>query len=232
MRIALTWSSLLAFIALNFFLGEAHELVHTGLGRVMCGCWGTRDFNVWGLCDTCAHAPLRQLAATYAGPLFTFAVMWVGYYLLKPGNSLVQHSVGFALVFANLPFARLLGGVFMGGNDEVYALRHFLPYYPAWAAGGAIVLMATIPPLWRAYAVLQPRGRLWVFLAFLLLPVVLSFVVILVGLNSLLVSGFLATTGILGSPVLVSCWTAVVSVVLSLTHRHIATLGRPGILYK
>ena len=227
MRLTFTWSALLAFVALEFFMSEAHELVHTGLGRVLCGCWGPRDFNVWSLCASCAHAPLRNLAATYAGPLFTFAVMWWGYHLLKPGNSVAQHSVGFALVFANLPFARLLGAVFMGGNDEVYALSKFFPYHTAWVLGAAFVLLATLPPLWRAYCALASGGRTWLFLAFFFLPVVLAFAIILVALNSLLASGFLASAGLLGSPLLVTCWTGVVCAALALTYQHLPTLGRP-----
>ena len=46
MKIVLTWRTLLASGALLFVLAEAHELVHTGLGRLLCGCWAPRDFNV------------------------------------------------------------------------------------------------------------------------------------------------------------------------------------------
>jgi hypothetical protein len=94
MKITVAWLPLLAFGALQFALGEAHELVHTGLGRLLCGCWGSRDFNVWSLCATCDHAPLRNLAATYAGPLFTFAMMWWGYYLLAPSNPVTPSPNG------------------------------------------------------------------------------------------------------------------------------------------
>jgi hypothetical protein len=224
MRIVFTWRSLAAFVALLFCLSEAHELVHTGLGRLLCGCWGTRDFNVWSLCAACAHQPLQNLAATLSGPLFSFALMWVGYWLMAPGRSGAQWSLGFALVFATIPFARILGAVFMGGNDEVYALSKVMPYYPAWALGGAAVLLATGPPLVRAYATLHPRGRLWVFLGFFL------FLVVLGALNSLLANGFLATYWILGSPLLVTAWTALVALSLGLTHRALLRLGQPVIV--
>ncbi|WP_223652047.1 hypothetical protein [Hymenobacter psoromatis] len=228
MRITLTWRSLAAFIALLFVAGETHELVHTGLGRLLCGCWGTRNFNVWSLCESCAHKPLQNLAATLAGPLFSFALMWAGYFLLAPRHSVGYRSLGFALVFANIPFARILGAVFMGGNDEVYALSKVMPYYAAWVVGGAAVLLATVPPLVRAYGALQPRGRIWVFLGFFLLPTALLFIVILGGMNSLLASGFLATYWILGSPLLITSWTALVLVSLGLTYRALFTLGQPG----
>lgn len=230
MKIAFTWHSLVAFVALLFCAGEAHELVHTGLGRLLCGCWGTRDFNVWSLCATCAGQPLANLAATLSGPLFSFALMWAGYGLMAPGRSAASWSLGFALVFANIPFARILGAVFMGGNDEVYALSKLLPYYSAWALGAAAVLLATVPPLVRAYTTLHPQGRIWVFAGFFFLPTALLFVVILGAMNSLLASGFLAAYWILGSPLLVTCWTALVVASLGLTYRFLFGLGRPALV--
>jgi len=227
MNIKAAWFPLLAFVALQFFMGELHELVHTGLGRLLCGCWGVRDFNVWSLCVTCDHAPLRNLAATYAGLLFTFAMLWWGYFLLAPGKPIPQQSLGFALVFANLPFARLLGALLLGGNDEVYALRPFMPYPVAGALGTTFVVVAVTPPVVRAYRALQPHGRLGVFLAFFFLPTGLTLAVVLGILNSsLLASGFLATNGALGSPVLVTCWTLSVGLALGLTYRHLFTLGQ------
>ncbi|OGX86358.1 hypothetical protein [Hymenobacter coccineus] len=228
MKIVLTWRALLAFGALVFVLAEAHELVHTGLGRLLCGCWGPRDFNVWSLCSTCATGhPYTNLAATLAGPAFTFAVGWVGYGLLGPRQPVARQSLGFALVLAALPFTRILGAVFLGGNDEVYALSKFMAHPVAWALGGALVLLATGPPLVRAYRALAPRRRLATFLAFFLLPFPVATAVLLGALNSLLASGFLATYGILGSPILITCWTAAVGAVLALTYRHLGALGQP-----
>ncbi|UOG75127.1 hypothetical protein MTX78_00680 [Hymenobacter tibetensis] len=229
MKLTLTWSSLLAFVALLFFLGEAHELVHTGLGRLLCGGWGQRDFNVWTLCDTCAVGRPWNLAATFAGPIFTFAVGWWGYFLLDSRNHASKQAVGFALVFATLPFARILGAL-MGGNDEVYALSKLLPYAVAWPLGAVLVLLATVPPLVRAYTVLLSPRRIWMWLAFFLLPTVVVFVVVLGALNSLLASGFLATYWILGSPILVTAWTLTVTLVLGLTYRHLFELGQPVVV--
>ena len=117
----------------------------------------------------------------------------------------------------------------MGGNDEVYALSKLLPYHVAWVVGAALVLLATVPPLVRAYAALRPQGRIWAFLGFFILPFFFLLAVALGALNSLLASGFLASYGILGSPILVTCWTVVVSLALSLTYRHLFTLGHPAL---
>ncbi len=228
MKIAVTWRALLAFGALLFALAETHELVHTGLGRLLCGAWGTRDFNVWSLCAACATGrPLTNLAATLAGPAFTFAVGWAGYWLLGPRQPVPRQSLGFALVFATMPFSRILGAVFMGGNDEVYALSKFFSYPVAWALGGALVLLATGPPLPRAGAAFHGKARAWVFLGFFLLPFPFAVAVLLGALNSLLATGFLATYGILGSPRLITCWAVAVGTVLALTHRHLRALGQP-----
>lgn len=229
MKIVPAWRPLLAFSALLFVLSEAHELVHTGLGRLLCGCWGPRDFNVWSLCSACATGhPYTNLAATLAGPVFTFAVGWAGYCLLAPRQPTPRRSLGFALVFATVPFSRIFGAVFVGGNDEVYALSKFLPYHGAWALGATLVLLATVPPLVRACAALAPRGRVGTFLAFLIVPFPFAVVVLLLVLNPLLTSGFLATYGILGSPLLITCWTVAVGAVLALTYRHLFALGQPA----
>jgi len=56
--------------------------------------------------------------ATYAGPAFSFAAMWLGWWLLARSRSTeMQRHLGFATIFAQLPAQRLhgpLGGV----NDE------------------------------------------------------------------------------------------------------------------
>ena len=50
MKLKLTSQFVLTFLALTFLMHEAHEIVHTSIGRLICGCWGMRDINVWELC--------------------------------------------------------------------------------------------------------------------------------------------------------------------------------------
>ena len=52
MKIKITGKFIIAFLALTFVLLELHEIVHTGVGRIICGCWGLRDFNAWEICET------------------------------------------------------------------------------------------------------------------------------------------------------------------------------------
>ena len=227
MKISVTWPSLLAFAALLFFLGETHELMHTGVGRLLCGGWGSRDFNVWQLCAPCATGWPWPLAATFAGPLFTFAVGWVGYGLLHPRQAAPHRSLGLALVFATLPLARALSAL-AGGNDEVYGLRQLLPRTVAWPLGAALVLLATVPPMFRAYAVLRSSGRPGVFWGGLLLPMVLFPAVVLGLLNPLLAAGFLNVYVLPSAPAQVTAWLAATALVLALTYRHLRILFRPA----
>ena len=70
MRIRLTVRNVTALLALSFVMQETHELAHTSVGRLLCGCWGARDFNVWGLCRQCVTGPPLTLLATFAGPAY------------------------------------------------------------------------------------------------------------------------------------------------------------------
>ena len=101
----LNWKYIISFLALTFVMHEAHEIAHTSLGRFICGCWGKRDFNVWSLCEGCFEANPNAILATFAGPIFTFAMIWVGFYLLRKCNP-AKRSLGFSMIFANMPFAR------------------------------------------------------------------------------------------------------------------------------
>jgi hypothetical protein len=135
MKIKLTTGFIVAFIALRFVLHEAHELVHTVVGRIICGCWGQRDFNVWDICEGCIEQHPIALLATFAGPLFTFAMIWAGVYFLKEKNTNQQKSLGFALIFANNPFARIFTAA-MGKGDEVSGLNKMLHNHPlSWVFG-------------------------------------------------------------------------------------------------
>ena len=197
------------------------------MGRVLCGCWGPRDFNIWKLCKTCAVGEPWSVLPTFIGPLFTYAVMWVGYVLLAPARPVAQQSLGFALVLAPLPAGRMLG-IITGGQDEIYGLTSFMPHGTAWVLGGTLMLAIMLPPLVRAFRALRHRGRVAVFLGFFLLPTVLSLLVILGGMNSLLAGGLLAGSGLLGSPLLVNAWTVLLSLVLVFSYQRLHVLGVPA----
>ena len=226
---ALTWIGPL--LALLFVMGETHEIVHTAVGRLLCGCWGPRDFNVWSLCEGCSEEVSLSILATIVGPVFTFGVIWWGFVLLRSSASPDQKSLGFALVFANLPAGRIVTAA-MGGGDEVYSLRQIFvggaESIPLWILGVTIVVALSAPPLYRAFKVLVSRWRWATFVGFLIVPFVLYLVVVLGLMNTLLTRGLLDQNGVIGSPILVNVWTVFWVVVLGATWTQLYDLLTPA----
>lgn len=99
-----------------------HELAHHFAGFVACGAWGYKSFNYF---ETACEGSFGSWMATFVGPLFSFAAMWVGWWLLSRDRSSELHrQLGFAMIFAQLPFQRITGPL-LGQNDEFYAASHF-----------------------------------------------------------------------------------------------------------
>lgn len=221
MKLKLTFHYVLTFLALTFVMHEAHEIVHTSIGRIICGCWGQRDFNVWGLCDSCETNPYGILA-TLAGPIFTFIMVWYGSSLLDKNNN--QKVFGFSLLFANMPFARIFNPMF-GGGDEVVVVDSLLNN---WNLSRIIVFILIILivayPLLKAYKQIENKYKIGWFLMFLLLPMVFDLLIVLGVMNTLLEKGVLNEYWILGSPVLVTVWTGMVTLIYFLTRKNIYKL--------
>ncbi|WP_428660452.1 hypothetical protein [Runella sp.] len=226
MNIHLTVKFSIAFVALLFVMSEAHEIVHITVGRLLCGCWGARDFNVWGLCEECASP--YALFATFAGPLFTFGMLWIGAFYLKKTKSEQQKSFGYALIFANMPFARLFQPL-TGGGDEVWALTRLLHNHGLAQVIGFIgIFIITFFPLYRAYSIVKNKNRALYFILFFLLPVLLVHLVLLGGMNSLLKHGVLSNYWLMGTPVLITVWTLIMLTVFLLFRKSIFTLSVTG----
>lgn len=223
MKLKLSFPYIITFLLLVIVMLELHEIVHISVGRIICGCWGTRDFNVWQLCAGC-DANAHAWIATLAGPLFSFALMWAGWYLLKK-QSAEKKVVGFALVFANIPFGRITGAM-MGGGDEMVVTRHFLK--PLLGRTEmifictAILLLAGVPPVVRAYKTITNKFR-WLYIAgFLTLPLVLILLYVLTFLNGLLLKGFLSTPVIMGTPLLITLHTAIATILLLFMRKNLS----------
>jgi len=224
MKIVLTVPNVIALAALSFFMQETHELAHTSIGRLICGCWGARNFNVWEICDDCASGPPLTVLATFAGPVYSFAVIWLGYYLLTRTTANVK-SVGFALIVSSMPFSRILTPLF-GGGDEVFGLRMLgMDRAAAWPLAAAIVLALAIPPVVKIYTTIQNRRKpLWL-IGLLLVPFLMVGAVVFALLQeALLRNGVLSQYWIMGSPVLVSVWLFVVVGLLAIFGRYLGTL--------
>jgi hypothetical protein len=202
-----SWRYIGACAALALVLHEVHELAHTGVGRVLCGGWGARDFNSWTLPDGC-----DTWVPTTAGPVLTYAVIWIGYVLLRryasggaSASATADRLAGLALVLMANPFARLFTAA-MGGGDEGVLVRAWLglPRGPlATAITFAGVALLTTLPLVAAWRALPVARRLPAYVVMLLAPMLLTGILLFAVGNRLLAAGVLAEPVILGAPLLV-----------------------------
>lgn len=221
MKLRIDGRYLFAFTSLLLVMHELHEMVHTYTGRLFCGCWGYRDFNVWELCEGCLDERPYAILATIAGPVFTFGMIWLGTYLLQKG----RQGPGFSLIFANMPLARL-GTALWGGGDEKYALQRLIDmdYDTSRYFAFALILGIVFIPLYRAYRVIQNRHKLLWFLGFLFFPVFIDLILVLGVMNTLLNTGFLAVTWLGDAPLLITLWTLLVVILCILTKRWLKRL--------
>jgi hypothetical protein len=228
MKIVLTPLNALALAALSFVMQETHELAHTLVGRLLCGCWGRRNFNVWGLCADCAAQEPLTVLATFAGPAYSFAVIWIGYVMLSKRSTRAA-SVGFALIIASMPFSRVLTPIF-GSGDEIFGLRVLgVDRSAAWPIGLLVVLALAVPPVVRIYRTIANRHRGWWMAGLLLVPFFMIGAVVFGVLQTLVLgNGILAADGVLGSPIIVTVWFGVSAGILLAVGRHLTTLLRPA----
>ncbi|RYU91972.1 hypothetical protein EWM62_00585 [Mucilaginibacter terrigena] len=209
LHIRFTFKTLLVFQFFFFAMHELHELAHIVTGRLMCGAWGTRDFNVWRLCETC-NVPYPEIA-TFAGPVLTFIMLWLGRYWLKHGAATSIRSFGLVMIFGNMPFGRLYMAA-MGSGDEMWGLRSLF-----LNAGHSNLLLLRIinfvvvaaiclPPLVVAYKAIGNKRKILVFIALLIIPLMLDTIILLMLLNGLLATGFLNHVYLMGTPLLIQLW--------------------------
>ncbi|NMH29318.1 hypothetical protein [Flavobacterium silvaticum] len=223
-KLQLTPTFVLPFLALTFVMHEAHEIVHTAVGRLICGCWGKRDFNVWDLCEGCPEQNPLAVLATFAGPAFTFTMIWMGTFMMEKAKNNRQKAFGFSLIFANIPFARIFGAA-TGGGDEVWGLNLIWQNHGlAWLAGLVIILTITFYPLYKSFKVIGNESPIVWFLVFFILPTYIDQWMVLIIMNSILGQGLLDQYWILGSPMLVTLWSVFVALVFLFTSRNVSEL--------
>jgi hypothetical protein len=219
---------LVAFIALRHLFHELHESAHMIVGRVVCGAWGTRDFNnVHPMVDKCAESHSINVLIGLEGPFVNYVAIWLGTILIRTAKSSNQLSWGLTLIFANLPFARFITTVF-GGGDELGKMRNNMSD-PMMARLTVIVLISAllIYPLYTAFQALPvKKHKIWWFLGFLLLPMLLEGMVVLLFFNYLLKIGILKEIWIMGAPLLVSVVLIGVLIIFSAFAQYINTLVR------
>ena len=225
MHLRLSLSTIITFLLLLIVMMEFHEMVHISVGRIICGCWGPRDFNVWSLCDTCRDTRPLWWLSTFSGPMFSFAMMWLGMFWLY-SSDLKMKALGFSFIFSNIPFGRITT-VMMGGGDEMMVIRNFMKddfsRTSMIAICSALVLAITLPPIIKAYKSLTNKHA-WIYIiAFLTLPLLFLLTYTLTGLNTLLKNGFLSTAWIMGTPLLITLHTLIAFVLLMLFRKNLFT---------
>lgn len=205
----------LAFVFLILVAHDLHELIHTGVGRLLCGAWGPRDFNVWQLAPGC-----DTWIPTLMGPLLSWSLMWIGALLLLRSTDVARRGIGLALVFAPNPLGRLLPAL-VGGGDEGVLARALLGASGPWARVLLILvaLCTVIPPViiaWRSMT--MPRRGWWFALLFISGILVTGTVYLAIG-NRLLARGVLTAPGALGAPLLIELSMLLSVAGLALTWR-------------
>ncbi|MEO6633141.1 MAG: hypothetical protein ABIN13_15505 [Mucilaginibacter sp.] len=228
LQLQLSLKNLLIFQFFFFLMHELHEQVHVIIGRILCGCWATRDFNVWQLCDSCSLP--YSVAATFAGPVFTFAMLWLGRHWLRYGKSSEIKSLGLVFIFGNMPFGRMYMAA-TGSGDEVFGLRELFinaDHSNLWLirlVGFTIVAAICVPPLVTAYLSITNKWRVLIFIALLIIPLGLDTVILLIFLNGLLQRGILNQVVVMGMPLMITVWLVVCGGIVGLGWRCLRWFG-------
>jgi len=211
LQLKLTFKTLLVFLFFFFLMHELHELAHIFAGRIICSCWGSRDFNVWNLCNDCQKLKPQAVIATFAGPAFTFVLLWIGRFWLKRGQTTCQRSLGLVLIFSNMQFGRIYMAV-TGSGDEITGLRTLF-LHPDHSNSQFIKIIAVvivslfcIPPLITAYQAIGNKRKILLYSGLIIVPLILDTVVILILLNGLLHNRLLNQAWIMGTPWPVTLW--------------------------
>ncbi|KUG09932.1 hypothetical protein [Solirubrum puertoriconensis] len=204
MTLRLRLPYVVAFLLCTLVFTELHELAHLTVAGLVCGCYGPRDFNVWETCVQCSNPELGFLASA-AGPLFSYAMMWLGMWGLRSANP-VRRGLGLTLLFANLPFARLLT-VAMGGGDELTLVRALAGSSEAYAlyrgiATAVVFALGGIPLIVALRRIGNRRAWLWVA-GLCVAPLLFEFGYLFQLMNGLLERGTLADVWFMGTPGLI-----------------------------
>ena len=166
LRLSLSWRYCLAFYCIGMLYISLHELVHHFVAYLVCGDWGTKSFNYF---ETACEGTARSELATYAGPFFTYAVMYAGAHLLAKGASNYHRHLGFALIFAQWPLQRMTSPIFYMNDEYSATVTLFGATWLNYWLVLATIWIVCLPPLVVAYRAIGNRRRLLWFLFYLVL---------------------------------------------------------------
>jgi hypothetical protein len=167
---------IIAFVILLFLLMQMHQLLHHVVGGILSGKVGYLTFDRHHFSSDLSG--LAYKIATISAPLFShYIAMWIGLILLADKRF---NLLGFSLIFASLPVARL--AAVNGGDEKFYGLwicQFFgfdLSYAPVISL--IVILFIIVPPVIVGFISIANKRRLIIFLSFLILPLVFYFIFI------------------------------------------------------
>jgi len=233
MKIKFSPAYIPAFLSLLFLTQECHDWAHVIWARIICGCWGTKAFDSWSICNNCQASAQLQVLIWLAGPAATYIIISLAWWLMQKRNSAEQKSFGFALLFSAVPFVRILAAL-AGGTDETYALRQLFQHadgsnrHIVALSGLLLILFFTIPALLRALILLQEwKKRVFLFPLFLLLPMYIERWVFR-AMNSFDSKKILPGSILPGTSWLVVLWTIFLLIILGITYNSLLNFLKPS----
>lgn len=150
-----------AFLLLTFLCYQAHQWVRHLVGAALCGGFGTMTFSVAIPREPCAAPVLVALS----GPLFTYALAYIGMWLLRSNK---RRLFAYALIFASFSHLRWIQTL-TGRGDELVLAQQWLGVNSRIVVA-LVVFLLGLPPILAAYRVIANDHRLRVFLVSYLLP--------------------------------------------------------------
>lgn len=171
--------------------------------------------------------------ASFAGPLVTNLFLVAGYILMRPSATVPQKTIGFALAIGTLPLARWLALIDRGG-DEIFTLRQIFTsnQYAAVLLGAFLVLLFTVPPVWRAMKLIKNKQALLILAGFLIIPCILDRLLIEKYFNGkLAASGLWMEPVYAGVPVIVVAWQIIITGAFLLSFQYLKGLSRKTVAF-
>ena len=92
MKIKFSISFFIAFLSLLFLVQELHDWTHVLTAFWLCGCFGTKAFDSWSLCDHCEVAGNVLVLVYLAGPVINYIMIWVARSLMSRKQSATTRS--------------------------------------------------------------------------------------------------------------------------------------------
>lgn len=225
MKIKFSATYLLAFLSMLFLIQELHDWAHVFASEWICGCFGTKAFDIWTTCDNCEASGRILVLGTLAGPALTYSLVWIAWSLMSRRHSAGTRSFGFSLLFAANPFINILAA-FGGGGDITEAMRklyqtpdgsnrHIVSF-----GSLLLVLILTLPPIIKATIMIKgQKEKLLLIPAFLLLPNFIEKLFVSKGMNWLLDQGFFQEEAFAGTSLLVVMWLFILAIILLISYK-------------